>query len=706
MKKALLILIALLCISAQGMCISVSYVECTWDGTKVVKTNKSESGCSPIPNELGIATIENSGWYFVDGVQTITVVYIKGAITVNLILPNGSKLKAPIHFLNNSAVLNIYAQEGGTGEIDADASSMSDLDCAGIGGTERDGHYHCGTINIHGGKITAKGAEYGAGIGGGDGGNGGYVTIFDGIVNAYGGVDAAGIGGGEGGNGGTLTVYGGTVFADGTDWGAGIGGGEDGTGATVKILGGSVTAWAGGKAGPDGGCAIGSGGSGNSRGSLTIGDQMMVHAGDNASDAASHIFPVATRVPACFYRTYAVIEPCNHEGKAYTVDGTDAEGTHSLKCLHCKGVPAEKHTFDGGKCTVCGVDANTYTVKIYLPAKDGSTFTKKYNTKPEERDVAYSASIHLPMPPEDYIPEDATFAGWVIGSDPTADESIYKAEGDVLKNVGDPYTVTGPISIKARFTDNNIVIGEETNNSEILYLNDGKTAPRVTLTGRTLYKDGNWNTICLPFDVTIAGSPLDGAGVDVRTLSSSSWEGGVLKLTFTPKGSVTTMEAGKPYLIKWTPGDNLTGDLTFTNKLIKGTPNHVSTDYVTFVGTYSPNVIYNSGTYQTELYMESNNTLKYSKTEGFKVNSCRGYFRLENLLYADEKGIHHFGDIIGGGAREIVLDFGDDDNTTGIIEAGANSQLSTWYTLDGRRLQGKPTTKGVYINNGKKVIIK
>ena len=29
-----------------------------------------------------------------------------------------------------------------------------------------------------------------------------------------------------------------------------------------------------------------------------------------------------------------------------------------------------------------------------------------------------------------------------------------------------------------------------------------------------------------------------------------------------------------------------------------------------------------------------------------------------------------------------------------------------WYTLDGVRLSGKPSTKGIYINNGKKVVIK
>ena len=29
-----------------------------------------------------------------------------------------------------------------------------------------------------------------------------------------------------------------------------------------------------------------------------------------------------------------------------------------------------------------------------------------------------------------------------------------------------------------------------------------------------------------------------------------------------------------------------------------------------------------------------------------------------------------------------------------------------WYTLDGRQLSGKPTQRGLYIINGKKVVIK
>ena len=29
-----------------------------------------------------------------------------------------------------------------------------------------------------------------------------------------------------------------------------------------------------------------------------------------------------------------------------------------------------------------------------------------------------------------------------------------------------------------------------------------------------------------------------------------------------------------------------------------------------------------------------------------------------------------------------------------------------WYSLDGRRLEGKPSQRGIYVNNGRKIVIK
>ena len=52
---------------------------------------------------------------------------------------------------------------------------------------------------------------------------------------------------------------------------------------------------------------------------------------------------------------------------------------------------------------------------------------------------------------------------------------------------------------------------------------------------------------------------------------------------------------------------------------------------------------------------------------------------------------------------------GSGENTTAINapESHASTELSgDYYTLDGRKLQGKPTQKGIYVRNGRKIIIK
>ncbi len=60
-------------------------------------------------------------------------------------------------------------------------------------------------------------------------------------------------------------------------------------------------------------------------------------------------------------------------------------------------------------------------------------------------------------------------------------------------------------------------------------------------------------------------------------------------------------------------------------------------------------------------------------------------------------------------SRELRIIRGN-TNTTGLLMLIDNAQPKTsedrWYSLDGRQLTGKPITKGLYINNGHKVVIK
>ncbi len=47
-------------------------------------------------------------------------------------------------------------------------------------------------------------------------------------------------------------------------------------------------------------------------------------------------------------------------------------------------------------------------------------------------------------------------------------------------------------------------------------------------------------------------------------------------------------------------------------------------------------------------------------------------------------------------------------NTSDISELNGDttSETTTWYDLSGRKLNGKPTKKGIYINNERKYIVK
>ncbi len=253
--------------------------------------------------------------------------------------------------------------------------------------------------------------------------------------------------------------------------------------------------------------------------------------------------------------------------------------------------------------------------------------------------------------------------------------------------------------------DNTALIDAYANPSE--HTANGGSAPdvsniAVTLRGRTLYKDGSWNTICLPFDVNIAGSVLDGAVARKLTATSITGDettGQTLHLTF--GDAVTELQAGVPYIIKWAEGDNIT-DPVFTGKTISPTePTTVTSQdgMVSFIGTYG--TVSLAANDKSNIYFGSANKLLWPD-QNVTVGAFRAYFKINENNAVNAKGITGF-----------VIDFGEnDEEATGINEAAADSSLFTphsslseWHTVDGIRLSGKPSKKGMYIHNGKKVVV-
>ena len=121
-----------------------------------------------------------------------------------------------------------------------------------------------------------------------------------------------------------------------------------------------------------------------------------------------------------------------------------------------------------------------------------------------------------------------------------------------------------------------------------------------------------------------------------------------------------------------------------------------SDGYVTFKGTYAPIV------WETEnnsiLFLGTKNTLYYPQPSDGNypyLNAFHAYFQLNNGLTAAD-------------VSSARMNFDGENEVNGVKEVkGVNGvKDDSWYTLNGVKLSGKPTKAGLYIHNGKKVIIK
>ncbi len=226
----------------------------------------------------------------------------------------------------------------------------------------------------------------------------------------------------------------------------------------------------------------------------------------------------------------------------------------------------------------------------------------------------------------------------------------------------------------------------------------------VTLSDRTLYRDGYWNTLCLPFDLTITGSVLDGA--TVMELDDASFTAGTLTLEFKTADAI---KAGKPYIIKWTKPDpyvtydgtnaSTTSDLvnpTFTDVLVNSEQSAIDiSGVISFIGTYEYQGF--SADNNSILFLGGDNKLYYP-TRGASIGACRAYFQLAEGITAGDPAS-------ASPIKAFVLNFDEDTNSISTIGEDAPN-TSGWYSIDGRRLLEAPELPGMYIHEGQKVMIK
>ena len=274
-----------------------------------------------------------------------------------------------------------------------------------------------------------------------------------------------------------------------------------------------------------------------------------------------------------------------------------------------------------------------------------------------------------------------------------AEETAYTEGVELTKNPDGTWTLAATpafdVELEVEY-ETELALSETTDNSAALTEWDGYEAD-VTLT-RTLAA-GSWNTFAAPFSTAIPD------GWTVKELTSATFADGTLTLNFANAASI---EAGKPYLVKVAANTDLS-TAPFTGAIVsKDAQPFTSTD-VDFIPTLGKTLVTgpegDKDNVKAVLFLAAGNKLvnpsvvNDATQEASYMKGFRAYFQVKGLAAS---------------ARAFSMNLGDGETTSISEELRVESEefatATEWYTLDGRKLQGQPTQKGVYIVNGKKVI--
>ena len=391
-----------------------------------------------------------------------------------------------------------------------------------------------------------------------------------------------------------------------------------------------------------------------------------------------------------------------------------AKGTYRAKVEGVVGVgsfayatvenPEVQFTINAKPITITITSATLHEGDTEANLKDHTTFTLSTTTVNDEK-IAWEPAF---VRDGDAI----NVTGLVVDA-----ETGKISTTDLFTGVG---AVTGKLLTTGQYNDNyavtfvagNLTIANdslEIDGSDItLAINEAAAAGNpynVTIKERKLSKD-QWNTLVLPFDVEpLAFCNVVNDYAVFNTLTSA--ENGNVKFSLTR----TTIPAHTPFLVKPTK-DILLGtthtetygqahDYVFRGVEIKsfkttdvdGVP-AVTVDDAQYIGTYTG--------------------VSLSEGDGIYVPVSGKFYPLADVLSQ-----YHIAsvplpytaaylNVTSGTDARIFVEEADGTITaiSNITADGVAMKAEGWYTVNGIRLQGAPTEKGVYINNGKKVVIK
>ena len=329
----------------------------------------------------------------------------------------------------------------------------------------------------------------------------------------------------------------------------------------------------------------------------------------------------------------------------------------------------------------------------------------------------------------DQVDKDANnkITGWHQGVIPTGNTvadiiTLAFTEDEVNKNykLADDY-VKGALTLLDTYT---LAITTTTKIQDVIDAADNGANYNVTIAGRTL-KANDWNVLVLPFDITpFEFTQAIGGYAIFNTLQSANADNNTVKFGI----ELANLPANEPFLVKPLAAVDFartTNPISFYKPISKqnldeaGNPTKTTTSGVKFIGTYASTKVLVAGTDPEETFGYVDDGGEAGKKIMFLgyPTTGKGQFytatdkpgtKSYNWLGLDSTKAYF--DFTGSGlARPTIIVEEADGSTTAISAVtsdGVAVKTEGWYTIDGMKLNAAPTQKGVYINNGKKIVVK
>ena len=212
-----------------------------------------------------------------------------------------------------------------------------------------------------------------------------------------------------------------------------------------------------------------------------------------------------------------------------------------------------------------------------------------------------------------------------------------------------------------------------------------------------------WESIALPFDVQTIQHESKGVIAPFNSSASNKhfW---LRRLTDNGVQAATNIEANTPYIISMPNSEEYVADYNLNGRVTFSAQNIDVPATTTKVQALADSSIVMVPAMQRQS--------RSSSVWALNVGEVRGQYFEGSVFERDYRTVRPFEAYTvhrqeNGQPAPRYVPIQEIGGTTGIEEVESGKvKVESWYDLEGRKLEGKPARKGVYISNGKKVVVK